>query len=224
MSPSSTISRKVDLLPNEQEVSYDRILTFFRKHRLSIIALSLLLIGAVIGGILWQIQIRKLETLASARLADSKTPDDLRAIIRDFPGTGQALVAMLTLGDLSFRQGNMVEASKIYQSILESYPDSILAPSAQLGLAAVAETTGKVDEAIRLFQSVAKRQGNPFQAAQAQFSAGRLLEDRGRWSEARLAFENLLAAHPESAWKTEAARRLQRIQTLLSQQTSAISK
>ena len=216
--PNSTSpKRSLDLLPNEQEVSYDYVHSFFRKNQMWILALSVLLIAGSIGFMIWRQQVGTVHTQAETKLASANSLEMLKVVVHDYPGTPSALVATMALGDTYFRMGDLELANGYYKSVIDDYPNSFLRPSALLGMAAVAEANGRVPEAIMMYKTIAVLPEKPYQAVQAGFSAGRLLEEQRDFSGAQRMYEDLLAAHPHSAWRREIDRRLQRINLLLQQ-------
>lgn len=215
--PSSSRSG-ADLLPNEQQISYDSVHRFFEQNRLWIGVLSVVVILGVLGVVGWRFQEDQLRRQANTRLAaaysiDSETYsiDSLRAITRDFPGTDAALIATMTLANVYFQQEQWDQAVGCYQTIVDRYPSSPFLSSALIGLAAIAETKGKTKEAIHGYQSIATHFPDSFQAPQAQFSLARLQERNGQFQEARKTYEELIVKYPKSSWGKEAAARLQKL-------------
>ncbi len=217
--PSSR-QRTVDLLPNEQEISYDRIHGFFNRYKSWIIGFCLLVVLAAGGLIAWRYQEDQLHERAQTQLANAQSLDALQAVVRDYAGTDAALVALMSLGDIYFQQNQLDQASSAYQAVLERYPESPLAPSAGVNLAAIMETRGNLDKAIKAYQQVAAAYPHAFQAAQARFAAARLMEQTSRLREARQAFEDLAVFCPQSSWKEEASMRARKIGAQLKRATA----
>lgn len=213
--PSQPKQQIRDLLPNEQEVSFDHVQNFLKRYRAWILGLGAVFILLIIGWTAWQIQRNKIIEQANLRFASAQTPEALQLVIQEFNGTDAALLATMILADIYFQQGQWDKAAATYQSVVGRYSGSPLSSSAIIGLASIAEVNGKTDEAIKAYQSVATMFSKSFQAPQAQFAAARLLESSGKLQEARKSYEDLMATHPLSAWKNEAMVRLQKINLLL---------
>lgn len=215
-SPNSTVSqnhnkRSDDLLPNEEKVSYDELQIFFEKYKYGIIASIFILLVAIAGLIGWTSQQSTRENLAHERLAASKTPEALKAVIQDFPKSNTALLAEYQLANQAYEQGRWEEAIASYKKILEYDPNSTLVPSAIIGQGAAYESIGKRDEALKSYQSMATAAPKSFQAPQAKYAAGRLLESGGKLKDAQKEFEDLIANYPKSSWRTDAETHLKKI-------------
>ncbi len=213
--------RPADLLPNEQEISYEHVHNYFNRNMRWIVALCVALILVAGWMMLSRYQEDKLRQEANTKLAQAHSTEALQAIAGEYAGTDAAMIASLAMGDAWFQQRQWDKAGACYQEIALRYPSSPMAPSAMIGLAAIAESTGKTAEAIKTYQAVASSFPNGFQAAQAQFAAARLLEEGGKLQEARKAYEDLITTHPSSAWKGEAEERLDHVAHLLKNKPAA---
>jgi TolA-binding protein len=207
--------RPKDLLPNEQEVSFDRVHDFFNRYRALIAVFSVGLILAAVGFTAWQMQEDKRVEQARARFAAARSTEALQSVVQDFPSTEAALLANMALGDLYFQQSQWDKATASYQRVIDQFPGSVLTPSAEMGIAAIAEATDKAAEALKKYKNVALFFPKSFQAPQAQFAAGLLLEGDGKYQEARECYEDVVNRHSKSAWKNEAMSRLQKIDLIL---------
>ncbi len=212
--PSAT-NRTIDLLPNEQEISYDKVHNFFNRYKLWIVGLCIL-VGLVTAGLIaWQYQENQLRERAQISLANAHSSEDLQAVAGDFGGTDAALLALLRLGDEYFQQNQLDRALGAYQTVLDRYPASTLAPSAAINIATIMESSGKTHDAVKTYQRVASSYPQAFQAAQARFAAARLMEQTGQLREARQAYEDFAVAYPQSSWKSEAIARARKINVRL---------
>jgi predicted negative regulator of RcsB-dependent stress response len=211
-----------DLLPNEQEVSYDRIYDFFTKNKSIIVGACFIVILAALGFVAWRYQQDQIQQEAAEKLSTSHSLESLQAITQDkkFAQTESALIASMMLGDLYFKQNQFDKAASAYQSVIDQFPDSPLVASAQIGLAAVLEAQGKLPEAIKKYQFVALTYSQSFQAPQAQLAAARLLEATGRLEESRQTYELLLAGQIDSSFKDDARVNLKRLNAILKKTTN----
>ncbi len=216
-----TSPRPADLLPNEEEISYERLRDLANRHKTWLVGLFFLAILAIVGAVAWRYQGMQLQEKANARLAQAQSLDSLQAVALEFRGTDAALAADMTLADIYFQQGQWEKSAAFYRKVLESHAFSPLVGSANIGLAAILESTGKIDEALRVYQSVDSSPSAGFQAPQAALAAARLLERNHRLPEARQAYENLVARHPGTPMAREAAARLQRVNLMFQKKPAA---
>jgi len=214
MTPSSTQTpaRSKDLLPNEQEVTFEKFQNFLQQNKIVIASLCIALILGALGFTAWQIQKDKKIAQADAALAAADSPEALELVASNYADTEAGLLASLLVADRYFQQKQWDKASAAYQNIINQHFQSPLAPSARIGLAAVLESTGKIDDAVKTYKSAAADFPDSFQAPQALFSAARLLEVK-QPLEARKIYEEIITSHSESAWKSEAEDRLKSLET-----------
>lgn len=216
-------TRRPDLLPNEQEISYEKIHDFFTRNKSIIVGVCFVMILAGVGYMAWRYQEDQVRQEAAEKLATSHSLESLQVIAQDkkFAHTESALIAGMMLADLYFKQNQFDKAVSTYQSVIDQFPDSPLAASAQIGVAAVLEAQGKLPEAIKKYQSIASNYPHSFQTPQAQFSAARLLEASGRLEEARQTYEMLLASELESAFKDDARASLKKLNAILKKSSNS---
>jgi TolA-binding protein len=222
----STISenRRPDLLPNEQEISYDRYFEFIQRNKVAIIALFLLVAGATVGFVIWSVQEEKIQQISAEQYAKAETLEDFQKVIADYPKSEAALLASMRAGELYFEKGQWDEARAIYESVAVNWPLSPLVPSALIGSAATYESTGKMDEALKTYDHVVSNHPKSFQAPHALVSKARILESQGKLPEARKALEDLISNYPDSTWRQEADFRLQKLRPLIAAQAPADSE
>lgn len=218
-SPRPGGARRPDLLPNEQEVSYDNLIEWLDRHKNWLIGLFGVAVLAIVGLVVWRVQTSKIESEAATALASARSLDSLQNVLQRFAGTRAAVFAAMTLADHLFEQGEWDKAAALYQTVLRQDASSPLAPAAALGMGAIEEARGNKDDALRLYRSVAEAR-TAYAAPQAAYSAARLLERDLRLVEARQAYEDLAARFPESASRMEALGRLERLKALLHKPSS----
>ena len=211
----SSQRRKQDLLPNEQEVSYERLHGFFPRYKFWIGAASVFVILAAAGYIAWCLQENHIRRQSGLKLAQARTIEDFKSVIHDFPGTNAALLATLRLADMYYEQQKWEDAKNTYQEAIKNFALSELVPSALIGEAAVFENTGNFTDALKIYKLVASDYSKSFQGPQAKFAAARLLETTGQLEEARTTYEDLIALYPKSIWKQDAMDRLQKLSLLI---------
>lgn len=207
-------SRSPDLLPNEQEISYDHIHNFFNRNKTwitGICILAVLLAGWMVVSRFQQDQAREEAGQKLAVAMQARSMEPLQQVARDYAETEAGLYANMLMADLWFQQRQYEKAGQCYAEVELRHPESPFTPSAIIGQATILEVTGRSSEAMQKYQLVAAAYPNSFQAPQAVFAAARLLEGGGKLAEARKEYENLVARHPSSSWKAEANARLEQI-------------
>lgn len=207
-----------DLLPNEQEVSFDQTRALLERNKPWIIGFCVVIILAAVGFTAWNAQERKRREEAVAQLALATTPEMLQSVTQQFSGTDAALMASMKLADTQFQQAKYEKALATYGQVIEVYPTSIWVPSAMIGQAAALENTDKMDEALKKYQAVVSAFPQSFQAPQALFASTTILENTGKLKEANQGLDELLANYPDSSWKGQATARRDKIKATLTAQ------
>ncbi|MCC7519272.1 MAG: tetratricopeptide repeat protein [Verrucomicrobiae bacterium] len=212
--PTQFGGRRPDLLPNEQEVSYENTLEWLDRRKNWLIGLFGAALLAIVGVVTWRIQTAKGEAAAAAAYANARSIESLQNLVQHHAGTRVAVFAAMALADLFFQQGEWDKAAALYQEVLRDHVASPLAPAAALGLGAVEEARGNKEEALRWYRGVASNAGT-YAAPQAACAVASLLERGGQLLEARQAYEDVAARFPASASRVEALSRLERLKVLL---------
>jgi TolA-binding protein len=203
-----------DLLPNEQEVTYEEVQQFFARNKVWIIGFILILLLSIGGYVLWQKQEANLRDEAQLKFAQAKTTEELQAVTTQYADTEGAALASLALGDRYFQQSAWDKALASYQTIIEKHPNSPLLPSALVGEAAVLDAQGKSNEALAKYLTVTQKYSKSFQAPQALYSAARIHHRLGQLKEARQMYNDLMVQYPESSWKKDAEAHFKKLSSL----------
>jgi predicted Zn-dependent protease len=147
------------------------------------------------------------DLLASAMGADldpttwSQAACAYRQILERDP---QHLVALVNLGTLEFKRGNLEEAEAAWRDALALAPRN---PAVLFNLANVLDEAGHPEEALtHLLAAVAIDPGH----GDSRFNLGLLLERQGRFEEACPHWLAYLRLDPDSEWSSLARRHLER--------------
>lgn len=153
----------MDVYQTEQD-QVEAIKKWWKENGRSIIAGLVLGLGGVFGWRYWQDHQETRAAQASIRyqflleLAAANTPDRARAhgdsLIQDFPGSTYAALAALTLARVAVEQGDLDEARRQLQWVLDRAKLPELRSLAQLRLARIALAQGELDRALELTQQV----------------------------------------------------------------------
>ena len=141
---------------------------------------------------------------ASELFMQAQSPEQLQAIIDDFPGTVTAPIALLSLASERFHGGDYGLAATHYRQFLERYPDHIMRPTAELGLVYCDEAQGLHNEALNGFETFLATHGEDhFLASPARLGKARVLGLLGRFDEARAIYDAILD-DPDHPWRAQA--------------------
>ena len=208
-------ARRPDLLPNEQEISYENLIEWLDHRKNWLIGLFGAAILAVVGVIAWRYQTVRVESDAALALTEARSIESLQGIVQRHAGTRSAVFAAMTLADVFFQQAEWDKAAALYQGVLRDHPSSSFAPAAVLGMGALEEARGNKEDALRLYRSVSAASPVSFVAPQAALAAAQLLERTGRLIEARQAYEDVASRFASSPSRMDALGRLDRLNVLL---------
>ncbi len=150
---------------------------------------SLMLYGGIIlliiiGTIFYFNSKKQYPQKASFALANARSQEELKNIVKDYKDNIAAPAALCQLGYIAAQQTNYVEALGYYRTIVNDYPDSFITPAAILAVAKCYVAQGKYTEA----ESVLKREvlydKNNYIAIVAQMELVQILSTMGRYNEA----------------------------------------
>ena len=175
---------------------------FWDKYKLPIVAAILLLVLALVGSELYQMDRDKKIRAASAELDSAKTPAAFRHVIDTYPGTMPAANAALLLGRNQFDAKDYAGSAGTWRTFADKNPQHPLAPVALIGAGTALEALGKNDEARGLYQRAATSFQNSFASPMARLDEASLLKSEHKPEDARRVYENIMASSPN----TDAAR------------------
>ncbi len=155
-----------------------------KANQRSIIFFVSIIVLVILGTIFYFKDKKEYPQKASFALANARSHEDLKNIVKDYKGNIAAPAALCQLGYIAVQKTNFVEALGYYRTIINEYPDSFLTPAAILAVAKCYVAQGKYPEA----ESVLKREvlydKNSYITIVAQMELVRLLSTMGRYDEA----------------------------------------
>jgi tetratricopeptide (TPR) repeat protein len=213
-STRSTLNKRTAELPETapKPASADVLLLegslFLDKYKLPIVAAVLLLVLALIGSEVYEMQREKKLHQASAELDNARTAADYRHVMENYPGTLPAANAALLLGRDQFNAKDYAGAAKTWQSFADKNPQSMLAPEALIGAGTALDALGKIDQARAMYQRAATSFPSNFAAPLARLDEAALLKAQRKPEEARRVYENVMASAPNTDAAQQAAEEL----------------
>lgn len=141
---------------------------------------------------------------ASAMLMSASNLTTLQDIVKQYPTTPAAPIALLLLARSNFDSGNYALADAAYADFQMRYPTHFMALSAQLGRSHCLEAMGQVEGALDAYTEFIRTNPHHFLTPLALLGKARTLTILGRYGEARIDYENFIATHPDSSWSREA--------------------
>ena len=125
-----------------------------------------------------------------------------------YPSTDAGIFARYQEASKWMKLGNLAEAAKAYQQVVDHAGNGIYGQMARLGLAEVHARSGQYDQAITAFKETAQRKDGPVPIDGILMQLGRTYRDAGKRSEAQQIFTRLVEEYPESPFTGEAKREL----------------
>ena len=141
---------------------------------------------------------------ASAMLMSASNLTTLQDIVKQYPNTPAAPIALLLMARSHYDSGNYAMADGAYADFQARYPAHFMSVSAQLGRIHCLEAMGQMDAALDGYSAFVKNNPGHFLAPMALLGKARSLAILGRYGEARIDYENFIATHPDSVWSREA--------------------
>ena len=156
-----------------------------------------------LGTGLWR-QHRATQEREAAALLDSGRPEQMQALLNQYPGTSTAPAAMLALARGEFGTGQYVAAEKRYAEFLARFPNHAMRPAAEINRALCHEAMGRTDEALAAVETWITVHTNDFLRPVALFAKARCVEQKGRYDEDRAIYEDFIAKNPDTSWTPQA--------------------
>jgi outer membrane protein assembly factor BamD (BamD/ComL family) len=141
---------------------------------------------------------------ASELFSAAKQPGDLENLVKDYPETPTAPLAMLSFARSLYDKQDYTRAQTTYESFLAKHPKHQFAAIAEMGKAHCLEGKGLTQEALKSFESFLAANKEHYLRTQAVLGKARCLHQLGRTGEARVAIEDFVSANPKSPWKPRA--------------------
>lgn len=200
--PTPQVSAPVD--PHMEELKD----LAFRYGRATMLAVAVFL---VVGVPIFMVRNHRdsAKSKASALLSSAAQPGDLANIVKDYPDTPAAPVALLHLARTQYDQQDYAKAQSSYEDFLSRFATHELAPVAKLGKAHCLEGKGMTEEALKSFETFLSSNKGHFLTPQALMAKARCLYHLKKEKEAQIVIEDFLVANPKSPWKPHAEEMLE---------------
>lgn len=137
---------------------------------------------------------------ASRMVSTARSVDDLVNVVRQYPSSPSAPVALIMAAKAYYDQGGYDLAMAQYEEFKQKYPDHEWSEAATLGIVHCMEAMGRLEDALNGYGAFLAAQPGHFLSAEAVMGQGRCLQMLGRNAEARSLYEDFMAANPQSGW------------------------
>jgi predicted negative regulator of RcsB-dependent stress response len=174
-------------------------------------ALVVLLI--VIGGLGYYYYLQSTretaETDARAALVKATTPDEFLKVAEQYPQTDQAMLALLSAGDASFKAHDYDAALTAYHRVADNGKlNAEWRDAANLGVASCLEAQNKVDDAITFYLQVATRGEQSSFAPYAYHVVAQIYDQRGDKTTEHSILQQAVTLDPASVFTRTAQDKL----------------
>ena len=181
---------------------------FWDRFKKEIVAALLIVLLAVLGFTGYRFYSDRRAAAASAMLASTKTAEEYRQVLQDYPNTAAAADAYLLLAEAQRKDKKFAEANTTLQTFISKYPQHELVSTAKMAVAANLESMGKTDEALAMYQQIVSAYPTAFVAPTALLSQVYILKAKHRDDDARRICETVLTQYRTSFWAGEAMQQL----------------
>jgi TolA-binding protein len=139
---------------------------------------------------------------AQAVVAKFKTAADA------YPKTDAGLFARYQEAATQMALGDVAEAAKSYQQVIDVGGDKLYGQMARLGLAEANARSGQYEQAITAYKELVQRKDGQLPIDGILIQLGRAYRDAGRAAEAQQTFNRIVEEFPESPFNVDAKREL----------------
>lgn len=191
----------------------DRVMTFVKENRESVVAGSVVLLAAILLGSWFYLHYRQINDTAWKQLfiaqqtgfsgAYAEAGKKFDEVVSGFARSGAAGYAIMGKGDLLFRQEKYKEALEEYGKLADG-PRAIR-PFALYNAAKAREAMGAAAEAAADYRDFLAKYSDHMLAPEAHYSLAAVQEKLGDKDGARAAYEKIAILYPETSW-SEAAK------------------
>ena len=148
---------------------------------------------------------------ASELFASAQGPQQLEAVIDQYPNSPEAPMALLTLASERYGAGEFELTEMHYHQFLDQFTDHTMRPAAELGLTHCHEALGRTEDALNGFRSFVAAQGDHYLAPLARLGEARVLAQQGNFEAARAIYEEIID-DPDSPWQAQAQSSLRHME------------
>lgn len=162
-----------------------------------------------LAGVLYGFNANRAGEQAACMLGVAQSSKQFEELIRQYPKSASAPVALLALASAQFSAGAYDAAFGRYVEFTDKYPKHPMSGVAELGKIMCSEARGEIEKALIGFDAFTKAYPDHFLTPQALFGKARCLQAMGKYAEAKVIYEDFIAAHSESKWCQYAESALQ---------------
>ena len=105
--------------------------------------------------------------------------------------------------------GNSMQATVVFQQVIDKAGDSFYGQMARLGHAEAMARAGQYDQAINTFKEMSQRKDGPLPVDGILMQLGKTYLEAGKRADAQQTFNRLIEEYPESPFTTDARRELE---------------
>lgn len=199
--------------PQIKAARTDKVMDFVKNNRESVIAGSVVLIAAVLLGSWFYLHYRQINDTAWKQLfiaqqtgyagAYAEAGKKFDEVVSGFARSEAAGYAVMSKGDLLFRQEKYKEALEEYRKLLDG-PES-LRPFALYNAGKSREAMGASAEAAADYRDFMAKYSDHMLAPEVHYALAAAVERLGDDKEARAVYEKIAILYPETSW-SEAAK------------------
>lgn len=196
---------------------FDRVLTWVKNNRETVIGSSVIILAVAIFAIYFFVHYRDLRDTAWKNLFIAQqigyagnipqAQEQLKAIGASFGNTSAAPYAIITQGDILFAQGKFKEAGDEYAKLASGTKD--LAPFALYNLGKCKEAEGDMTGAQAQYADFLAKNPDHFMAPEVHASLARAQELSGAKDLAKTTYEKIVLLYPDTSWAMQAKARLE---------------
>src|SRR5574341_104780 len=177
-----------------------RLWNFINPYRKAIILAVFIFLAAgfVLGGWISYRDWREKKAMELFRIA--KDDKDFEHLRENYPGTSAALLAMIHLGEIKWKQHQYTQARDIYEHLVDHYPRNVFTPLVKNLIGQCLHQEGKLSEAEGIFESLRGEPGDAYIQSLAELNLGRVIMAKGDSQKAIDLYHTLRAEKSHSVW------------------------
>lgn len=172
---------------------------------LAAVVAALLLAGA------WMLYSSHVRSSAEALYSLAATPESLRGVEEQYPGSVPAGNALLRLAALARAEGDLDKAAGELEAFVGRYSSHPLVGAGWLALGGVREAQGNNDAALEAYRKTSGAYPKSYAAPLALISEAKLIAAQGAQGEARAILESIGVSYPGTPAAMVAAAEVSRI-------------
>jgi predicted negative regulator of RcsB-dependent stress response len=181
---------------------------FLDTHQKTLLALTLLLVLAAAGWVVYRGIEKSRQHTAGAQLNQAGDPATLQAVISEHPDTHAARSATILLADLQWKEGQQDTAIGTLRAFIDSNPQHPALATARASLGSKLMAQGKSADATALYQEITDDPQSRYLAPYAMICLGDLAKAAGDTEKAQAFYNRAKTDFPESGFAGTAGERI----------------